>query len=111
MRPPADPQGRDHSTLGQTCRYKYTGGYLTDIQTIIKVQAGIISDKEHKHQENGTGDTVTFHDAVNHDDDDSYIESDEEDVLLEDLPLEIEEDVDDRLPRKSDINFDEFSLG
>ena len=84
---------------------------MTDIQTIIKVQAGIISDKEHKHQENGTGDTVTFHDAVNHDDDDSYIESDEEDVLLEDLPLEIEEDVDDRLPRKSDINFDEFSLG
>ena len=79
----------------------------------MKAQAGIISGKENQ-QENGTddaSDTVTFHDAVNHDDNDAYIESDEEDVLIEDLPLESEEDMDDRLPRKSDINFDQFSLG
>ena len=53
-------------------------------------------------------DTVTFHDAINHDDD-VYIESDDEDVLIDNL--ELDEDTDDRLPRKSDINFDQFSLG
>ena len=67
-------------------------------------------------------DTVTFHDAINHEDTTTatttatatatataYIESDEEDVLIDNL--ELDEDTDDRLPRKSDINFDQFSLG
>ena len=57
-----------------------------DSQTIINVQAGIISDKEHQHPENGT-------EIAN-----AYVESDEADVLIEDLS------------RKSDINLDELSL-
>ena len=74
------------------------------------MEAGIVNGNG-KHEENGTddaSDTVTFHDAVNHEEA-AYIESDEEDVLIDDL--ELDEDMDDRLPRKSDINFDQFSLG
>ena len=88
----------------------------TDLQVIIgeaattvgfmrKVEAGI--EKVEDSADDGS-DTVTFHDAINHDDA-AYIESDEEDVLIDNL--ELDEDADDRLPRKSDINFDQFSLG
>ena len=88
----------------------------TDLQVIIgeaattvgfmrKVEAGI--EKVEDSADDGS-DTVTFHDAINHDDA-AYIESDEEDVLIDNL--ELDEDTDDRLPRKSDINFDQFSLG
>jgi len=80
------------------------------ITTEMQVEAGIVNGNG-KHEENVTddaSDTVTFHDAVNHEET-AYIESDEEDVLIDDL--ELDEDMDDRLPRKSDINFDQFSLG
>ena len=50
--------------------------------------------------------TLTFHDALNVEDE--FI-SDAEDILIEDLELDVE--MDDRNPRFSDINFDDFSLG
>lgn len=54
---------------------------------------------------------MTFHDALNDQEgveDATTIASDEEDVVIEDL--ELDEDADDRQPRLSDINFDQFSL-
>ena len=77
----------------------------TTVGFMRKVEAGI--EKVEDSADDGS-DTVTFHDAINHDDA-AYIESDEEDVLIDNL--ELDEDTDDRLPRKSDINFDQFSLG
>ena len=81
------------------------GEAATTVGFMRKVEAGI--EKVEDSADDGS-DTVTFHDAINHDDA-AYIESDEEDVLIENL--ELDEDTDDRLPRKSDINFDQFSLG
>ena len=74
------------------------------------MEAGIANGNDIKDDD--ASDTVTFHDAINTEDTataTAYIESDEEDVLIDNL--ELEEDLDDRLPRKSDINFDQFSLG
>ena len=81
------------------------GEAATTVGFMRKVEAGI--EKVEDSAEDGS-DTVTFHDAINHDDA-AYIESDEEDVLIDNL--ELDEDADDRLPRTSDINFDQFSLG
>ena len=81
------------------------GKAATTVGFMRKVEAGI--EKVEDSADDGS-DTVTFHDAINHDDA-AYIESDEEDVLIDNL--ELDEDADDRLPRKSDINFDQFSLG
>lgn len=81
------------------------GEAATTVGFMRKVEAGI--EKVEDSADDGS-DTVTFHDAINHDDA-AYIESDEEDVLIDNL--ELDEDADDRLPRKSDINFDQFSLG
>ena len=72
-----------------------------------KVDAAAGMEKVEDSADDGS-DTVTFHDAINHEET-AYIESDEEDVLIDNLDLD--EDTDDRLPRKSDINFDQFSLG
>ena len=78
------------------------------------MEVGIANGNENKDENctDDASDTVTFHDAINTEDTataTAYIESDEEDVLIDNL--ELEEDLDDRLPRKSDINFDQFSLG
>ena len=81
------------------------GEVVTTLGLMRKVEAGV--EKVEENPDDGS-DTVTFHDAINQDDT-AYIESDEEDVLIDDL--ELDEDTDDRLPRRSDINFDQFSLG
>ena len=60
-----------------------------------------------KDTNDDNSDTVTFHDALNEEQEEN-VTSDEEDVLIEDL--ELDEDADDRQPRMSDINFDQFSL-
>ena len=87
--------------------------------SLLQVDAGLIKNG---HHQNGNGfiskdncdegsDTVTFHDALNDQagvEDATTIASDEEDVVIEDL--ELDEDADDRQPRMSDINFDQFSL-
>ena len=82
---------------------------------MLKVDAGLIKNgtngfKGKDNLDEGS-DTVTFHDALNDQtgaEDATTIISDEEDVGLEDL--ELDEDADDRQPRCSDINFDQFSL-
>ena len=61
-----------------------------------------------KETNDDNSDTVTFHDALNQSQAEDNATSDEEDVLIEDL--ELDEDADDRRPRMSDINFDQFSL-
>ena len=92
---------------------------------MLKVDAGLIKNvKNGHHNQNGItistkenvdnegSDTVTFHDALNDqegvEDVTTIATSDEEDVVIEDL--ELDEDADDRGPRLSDINFDQFSL-
>eukprot|EP00092_Neocalanus_flemingeri_P011053 GFUD01011901.1.p1 GENE.GFUD01011901.1~~GFUD01011901.1.p1 ORF type:complete len:835 (-),score=288.99 GFUD01011901.1:58-2562(-) len=55
-------------------------------------------------QDDDNSDTVTFHDALNNDL--SIALSDEEDVLIEDL--ELDEETDDRQPRRSDIDIENF---
>lgn len=89
------------------------------LNALFKVNAGLIKNGHHPNG-NGTNsrdnydegsDTVTFHDALNDQEgveDATTIASDEEDVVIEDL--ELDEDADDRQPRFSDINFDQFSL-
>ena len=67
-------------------------------------QAKIPTQPNH---DDDNSDTVTFHDALNNDLSVGF--SDEEDVLIEDL--ELDEETDDRQPRRSDINIDDFSLG
>ena len=62
-----------------------------------------------KESNDDNSDTVTFHDALNHQQTTEAVTSDEEDVLIDDL--ELDEDIDDRRPRVSDINFDQVSLG
>ena len=59
--------------------------------------------EDDKGQENGDADGLTFHDAFN--DDVSHASSDEEDVSIE--YFELDEELDDRQHRKSDINLDE----
>jgi len=81
------------------------------ITTNMQVEAGLVSNgngiKAGIHSStDDNSDTVTYHDALN--DEENEATSDEEDVLIEDL--ELDEDVDDRQPRASDINFDQFSL-
>ena len=90
------------------------------LNALFKVNAGLIKNGHHHPNGNGTNsrdnyeegsDTVTFHDALNDQEgveDATTIASDEEDVVIEDL--ELDEDADDRQPRFSDINFDQFSL-
>ena len=85
---------------------------------LLKVQAGLTKNDHHTnginskdHNLDEGSDTVTFHDALNDQEgveDATTIASDEEDVIIEDL--ELDEDADDRQPRLSDINFDQFSL-
>ena len=98
-----------HKHAGRLLRGSNAVGFLR------KVDAAAGMEKLEDSGDDGS-DTVTFHDAINHEDTatatasaTAYIESDEEDVLLDNL--ELDEDTDDRLPRKSDINFDQFSLG
>jgi len=57
------------------------------------------------YHDDDNSDAVTFHDALNNDI--TAAMSDEEDVLIEDL--ELDEETDDRQPRRSDINIDVFS--
>ena len=86
---------------------------------LLQVDAGLIlsngNNNGHSKENNddNNSDTVTFHDALNDqepgvEDAPTTVISDEEDVLIEDL--ELDEDADDRQPRLSDINFDQFSL-
>ena len=82
---------------------------LYNTLNFLKVEAGLVSNgiKAGIHSStDDNSDTVTYHDALN--DEENEATSDEEDVLIEDLDLD--EDVDDRQPRVSDINFDQFSL-
>ena len=103
---PARPP-RTRSLVITTNMQVVIGEAATTVGIMRKVEAG--TEKVEESGDDGS-DTVTFHDAINHEDTGTaYIESDEEDVLIENL--ELDEDTDDRLPRKSDINFDQFSLG
>lgn len=84
---------------------------LYNTLNFLKVEAGLVNNgngiKAGIHSStDDNSDTVTYHDALN--DEENEATSDEEDVLIEDL--ELDEDVDDRQPRASDINFDQFSL-
>jgi len=70
--------------------------------TNIKNDSNLLIEDD-KGQENSDADGLTFHDAFN--DDVSHASSDEEDVSIE--YFELDEELDDRQHRKSDINLDE----
>lgn len=82
------------------------------ITTNMVIDAGLVANGNTSNGNDcpdDNSDTVTFHDALNHQTTTEVVSSDEEDVLINDL--EIDDIDDDRCPRVSDINFDQVSLG